>query len=175
MKTLSEVAGEHAALFEVKEFERDGEKFSRTIIRREPDYPATESALHKACVKLTFRVSEETSLDYDSCYDFTASALDAIAEANTDDEDVARERLNELEPDIYTADLTAWLAKSNDNVYYLDEALKQGEPDGFTALSLAQKLAMDEVGEIVLQYIIEARDEQDDDADGYATKPESEV
>lgn len=168
MKTLSELAGEHAALFERKQFERDGKKFSRVIIKRdyegEMNGTATESALHKSCVDLTFKVSQATSLDSDSVYEFTQAALDCIAEANTDDRDEAFDHLQEIEPDVYTSQLTEWLNRSNNNAYYLTEAIENGAKDGFDALAWAQKAAIDEVNYIVLGYIETLRDEQDDDA-----------
>jgi len=146
-----------AAMFEVKEFERDGEKFTRTIIKRDYEYPQPESKLHKACVDLTFRVSQATSLDSDSVYDFTSEALEKLAEADPKDSDEAQDALCEIEPDIYTGDLTAWLNKYN-NVYYLNDVMESGAKDGFQALAWAQTAAKREVGEIVLSYIVELLD-----------------
>lgn len=152
MKTIGNKAGQMARMFVVKEFVRDGEKFTRTIIDR--DYKDKESELHKACVDLTFKVSQETSLDSDSVYDFTAAVLEAISDCN--DEDEARDAIYEIESAIYTSELTEWLGKSNNNVYYLDQAIRVYDAkDGFAALSLAQHLAIQEVGEIVLSELAE--------------------
>lgn len=152
MKTIGNKASEMTKLFIVKEFERDGEKFTRTIIDR--DYKDKESELHKACVDLTFKVSQETSLDSDSVYDFTSAVLEAISNCN--DEDEAREAIYGIEPAIYTSELTEWLGKSNYNVYYLDQAISEYDAkDGFAALSLAQQLAITAVGNIVLSELAE--------------------
>ena len=152
MKAIGSKASELAKLFIVKEFERDGKKFTRTII--DHDYKEKESELHKACVDLTFKVSQETNLDSDSVYDFTAAVLEAISGCN--DEDEARDKLYEIEPAIYTAELTEWLGKSNNNVYYLDQAISEYEAkDGFSALSLAQHLAIQEVGNIIISELAE--------------------
>lgn len=50
--------------------------------------------------------------------------------------------------DIYTADLTKWLASDINNVDYISQALDEGDnigTDGFRLLSVAQYLAIDEV------------------------------
>lgn len=48
--------------------------------------------------------------------------------------------------DIYTADLTKWLASNINNVYYLGEASREyGSMDGFQLLAVAQYKAIDEV------------------------------
>jgi len=161
MKTLSEIAGEHAKLFITKQFERDGEKFTRVVINRVPDYPAEETELHKSCVELTFQVSQGTGLDSDSVYEFTSRVLDQIADIDTDSEDDAQEAINELEPDMYTNELTAWLARSCNNVSYLDDAVENGARGGFSILSQAQYAAIREVGGIVLSFICDLRNNQD--------------
>jgi len=52
---------------------------------------------------------------------------------------------------VYTSDLTAWLASDINNVYYLTEAIDQYEAkDGFRALATAQSIFIDEIfGEVV--------------------------
>lgn len=151
--TIGSKAAEMAAMFEVKEFEREGEKFTRTIIKHDYEHPQPESELHKACVDLTFRVSEATSLDSDSVYDFTSEALEKLAEANPKNRDEALDALCEIEPDVYTSDLTEWLGKSNNNVYYLNDVMESGAEDGFQLLACAQAAAKRDVGEVILSYI----------------------
>lgn len=151
--TIGSKAAELAAMFEVKEFERDGEKFTRTIIKRDTEYPQPESELHKICVDLTFTVHEKTSLDSDSVYEFTSEVLEKLAEADPKDRDEASDALCEIEPDVYTSDLTDWLGKSNNNVYYLNDAIEQGAKEGFELLMCAQAAAKRDVGEVVLSYI----------------------
>lgn len=77
-------------------------------------------------------------------YQFIHQALCALSESE-DWDDV------ELEADIYTNELTAWLHSRADRVYWLTEALTEFGPinDGFQALQTAQYLEKREVLEIV--------------------------
>ncbi|HLJ95418.1 MAG TPA: hypothetical protein VKU02_19735 [Gemmataceae bacterium] len=95
-------------------------------------------------------------------YSFIEQAVDALA--NHDDADDAR---CSLEPDIYTADLTAWLHSSNSRVYYLGEAMESygSFRDGFQLLAAAQILEKEEVFQQVvtaLQDQLERHEQADD-------------
>ena len=90
-------------------------------------------------------------VDEDSSYDFVHTALEHVVD-NGDDEtdaDTLRDMVSEWtasDTDVYTSDLTEWLSRSNYNVYYLDDALKEYQPDdGFKALQMAQYAAREEV------------------------------
>jgi hypothetical protein len=72
-----------------------------------------------------------------------------------EDEDEARERLFEIEPDCYTADLTNWLSEDVRNVYYLDDAIEMGCKEGFALLATAQKLYIEEIGNELINGIVE--------------------
>ena len=85
----------------------------------------------------------------DTTYRFIEMAVDAIADCENEDE--IEERIFEIEPDIYTSDLTAWLNERNDHVYYLTEALEEMDiKDGFALLSAAQAIQIREVAFSVL-------------------------
>ena len=71
-----------------------------------------------------------------------------------EDEDEARDRLYEMEPDCYTSDLTEWLASHNGNVYYLDEAIEFGCKEGFALLAAAQKCYIEEIGNALIDGIL---------------------
>jgi len=63
-------------------------------------------------------------------------------------EEAINEKMTEwadTETDIYTSDLTEWLNESENNVYYLGEAIEEGAEDGFKALSMAQYKAIEEL------------------------------
>lgn len=66
---------------------------------------------------------------------------------NIDDLEEVRHEIVDGYVDIYTHDLTKWLASDNNNVYYLGEAINEGidNLDGFQALAMAQYKAIDEV------------------------------
>ena len=95
----------------------------------------------------------DDKLPDDTTYQFIEMAVDAIAEGDDDaTEDDIQERLYEIESDIYTSDLTAWLNARNDHTYYLTRALEEfGIEDGFGALSIAQKIQIDEVSAAVFE------------------------
>src|SRR5690606_7899726 len=73
-------------------------------------------------------------------YEMVREAIDTIAELDADaDENVARDRLAEVEPPIYTTELTAWLASRADRYVYCDEAAEEygGDVVGDTLRLLA--------------------------------------
>ena len=86
-------------------------------------------------------------------YEFIETVLDTLAEAN--DEDHMADLRTELEADVYTSGLTAWLHSSNFRIYYLSEVLDEfgGDLDGFQALSQAQVQEKREVFDKVLEYL----------------------
>ncbi len=94
---------------------------------------------------------DELQMDEDSRYDFIHTALENVV--NNGDDETDADTLRDMVPewadsdtDVYTSDLTEWLNRSNYNVYYLDDALKEYQPDdGFKALQMAQYAAREEV------------------------------
>lgn len=83
----------------------------------------------------------------DTTYDLIERCAGAIQ-----DVDDMQEAIDELEPDSYTGELTAWLAARVDHVYYLTQALEEFEPkDGFAALAIAQQIQIREIGSALIQ------------------------
>ena len=93
------------------------------------------------------RKAHGDKLPDDYVYDFIYEALCALAECSAGDEDDA---ILQIEPDVYTSELTAWLNSRCDRVEYLTEALEEGAADGFNALMTAQGKEKSEVGYLVL-------------------------
>lgn len=107
----------------------------------------SESQLEKDLYNLTFKIKEETYLGIDSVHEFLYEALTAIVE-NDDLENVS------LQADVYTSDLTSWLAECVNHVDYITRAIEEfNVPDGFSALETAQSLAKQDVLDIVLNYL----------------------
>ena len=95
-------------------------------------------------------------------YGFIEEALDALAYADPDaDPD---EVIAEIEPDIYTSDLTRWLDSRNSRVFYLTEVLEEfgGDLDGFQLLSMAQAQEKQETASQVLAFIMERAEDMED-------------
>ena len=98
----------------------------------------------------------EGRMPSDDIYDRIHDAVDVLSELDADaDEDAAQERIQEIEPDVYTSDLTAWLNSHNGNVYYLDEAIAAGYTDGFAALAYAQSCYISEIANATLAGILD--------------------
>jgi len=106
----------------------------------------------------------------DTVYAFIEKAADALADAAEDAE--PSDVISEIEPDTYTADLTAWLHARDDHVYFLTEVLEEGlgVTDGFQLLAAAQQIQIHEVGQALVSALEdaaetieeEAEDEQED-------------
>lgn len=80
-------------------------------------------------------------------YEYIVDALELLSES--EDPDEAREA---LEADIYTSDLTEWLASNISRVGYLSEVLEEfpDTDDGFDLLSRAQYQERSEIFDSVL-------------------------
>lgn len=107
-------------------------------------------------LEITFQLSEKSSLSNDSVYEFTMDALLLIADSSANNIDELRELSSQIEADVYTSDLTAWLNQSNAHTYYLTQAIEEGMvKDGFQALAMAQVLAKTEALDIVINWLEE--------------------
>lgn len=81
------------------------------------------------------KLEDYTISDIDDVYEYRGEIVDSLV-------------------DVYTADLTKWLADSVYNVEYLTQALEEYDPkDGFQLLTMAQYLAIDEVFGYVCQLL----------------------
>lgn len=89
-------------------------------------------------------------------YSFIVEVLDALADA--DDLDTARD---ELEPDVYTHDLTGWLHSRNDRQSYVDDARSEYGNEGTLSDDLARGQLMEkyEVFDAVRSFLDERADE----------------
>src|SRR6056297_940996 len=77
----------------------------------------------------------------DYIYQFIHNILSDLLDAEAETLEDAEEVIYSIEPEIYTANLTAWLHSNNSRIYYLTEALEEYQcQDGFEALSLAQMI-----------------------------------
>jgi len=94
-------------------------------------------------------------------YLFMEDIIDALTDRDpesTDPEEVAYE----LEPAIYTSELTAWLDSRNSRVYYLGEVMEEfgGEVrDGFQLLGMAYNAEQREVASSVVQFVLKRAEE----------------
>lgn len=91
----------------------------------------------------------------DFTYSTFADLLSKITEYDCDTIDDLENNRSEIVDgyvDVYTHDLTKWLASDNSNVYYLGEVVRMTSEcdDGFKLLAMAQYLAIDEV----MQHVI---------------------
>lgn len=111
--------------------------------------------------------SDGSMLPDDWRYEFIAYALSALSETN-DPDDI------DIEADVYTSELTAWLHSRNDRTAYCDEAVSEGliseGSDMFARLTAGQYLEKREVLAQVRAYLESELDDMTtvDDEDGAA-------
>ena len=130
---ITEKAKYCRSFFELKEVTRNGEKKSIYINKDHENETITDLC----------RSAHENGeiLPDDFRYSKIVDTLDMIINREPETEEEAHDYILEMEADIYTSDLTAWLNSSNNRVYYLTEALEQFEcKDGFNALAMAQSI-----------------------------------
>ncbi len=101
-------------------------------------------------------------------YVFIENAVEAIAESDADDPDSIDNARCEIEADIYTHDLTAWLGSRADRSGYCDEAAEdQGE--GFKEIipfiQAGQVLEKEEVFQLVLSALEKLADNEDNETE----------
>ncbi len=152
MKTLSELAGELYGELETRK-RNDGKEF--TCLKDGSPSWMTE----------VIRKTHGESFPDDTIYRFIEKAAGAIFNADADDEEAANESIYQIESDVYTSDLTAWLAERDDHVYYLTEALQEfgSNYDGFQILGLAQQQQIKEVGFALVSALVEYEASQSDE------------
>lgn len=89
-----------------------------------------------------------------STYESILSTFDGYTINSADDLEEHRAEVVDSCVDVYTSDLTAWLASSVYNVEYLDEAMSEYEPkDGIGLLTYAQSIAINEIAGHVIEYL----------------------
>jgi hypothetical protein len=91
-------------------------------------------------------------------YEFVHDALRAIVD--TDDLEDAFESIT---PNVYTAELTAWLNSNIQRIYYLNDAIQEmveigAKYDGFTLLARAQRIERVEVFNLIVDELLELID-----------------
>lgn len=95
------------------------------------------------------RIAHGDKFPDDTVYVFIHRIVSHVSELDTDKDlyDVM-DSILDMEPDVYTHDLTAWLHASVDHVYYIDEVLEEyGKPNsGFDLLQLAQLSMIRQIG-----------------------------
>lgn len=99
----------------------------------------------------------------DDVYSRIQDIVNILADLPDDatDDDI-QERIDEIEPDIYTNRLTEWLHSRNDNVFYLTQALEEMEiKDGFALLSYAQGIYIREIADALIDGLREHAESED--------------
>lgn len=94
-------------------------------------------------------------LPNDDIYERVYNILEVFMECNS--ENRVKDIIYEIEPDVYTSDLTRWLHDHNENVYYLTEVLEEfgGDMNGFQLLTIAQSKYIQEIGQALISGIEE--------------------
>ncbi len=144
--TFLEKANSYLNVLEIKNRESDNKTIAVT----------KEQAFNTPEYEELTHVLWNINMSIDSVWMFTHEALTALTDQEPETEETAHEIIDEIEPDAYTGELTAWLAENTNHVYYLSEALETYESkSGFEALAIAQQLAKQEVGHLIVDLISE--------------------
>ncbi|MEM0135977.1 MAG: hypothetical protein QXU18_12265 [Thermoplasmatales archaeon] len=100
--------------------------------------------------------------DVDSMFKFSMKALNNIINSQSVNANNFRDEINEwlqTDADIYISDLTNWLNENQDNIEFLTQTLKEYKvEDGFDALQIAQRMAIKEVYDRVIDVLEELLD-----------------
>lgn len=118
------------------------------------------------------------TLPDDTIYRMVEQVADHLGYADEDsDNDDLRDLLLEIEPDIYTSQLTAWLHARPDHSYYLGQVQEEIGPieDGFQLLAAAQQNQIQEIGYSMIETLEETREEIISDLDDLADDLSQEV
>jgi hypothetical protein len=95
----------------------------------------------------------------DTVYEWIRRSAEALSEAEGDDleESDYFDVIYDMEGDVYTSDLTEWLHRRPDHVFYISEVLEEfvTYSDGFTLLRDAQRQQIQEVGIALLRVLID--------------------
>lgn len=157
MATMQQLAQRFSQQFCDGPRKGDDERPIRVVRDDAPDRAALVELIHEA---------HGWMLPDDIRYRMVEEALDAIAECDEDaDEDAIRERLDEIEPPIYTHELTRWLHSRADRIGYVTDAQDEyGKGDDISA-SLAQGwlFEMREVAASVLESLAALAADDDDE------------
>lgn len=92
----------------------------------------------------------------DDIYERIYNILGVFMECESGED--AQDKIYEIEPDVYTSDLTKWLHDHNENVYYLTEAMEESGgdiKDGFQLLTIAQGKYIQEISSALIAGIQE--------------------
>ena len=154
MKTISKKAEYFKSFFELKDVPETRSATGKIWINKDHE--------NQLVTDLCFSAhSNGEMLPDDFVYTQIVDALDIFCEC--ENEERARERIYEIEPDCYTSDLTEWLHSNNNRVYYLTQALEEmGITDGLQALAAAQQLEKQEIANAVLNYLINIEIEEEE-------------
>lgn len=86
--------------------------------------------------------------------DFVHDALCYISDHQGDSLEDLRGELT-IEPDVYTSDLTDWLADNINHVQYLDDAMELGVDNGLNLLAIAQQRHKEEIAHNTIDTLVE--------------------
>lgn len=151
MKTIVQLAKELS--HQLTTSERANEEKTKYVHLKDGSPAWMQDVIHKA---------HGDRMPDDDVYKRIETIVDTIAELDDNaDDDTIQERIDEIEPDCYTSNLTAWLNSRNDNVFYLDEAIQAGITDGFQLLAYAQGVYIREIADALIAGLRELAESED--------------
>mgnify|MGYP007083438397 CR=1 FL=1 len=160
--TLKEKIDFYLSQFEFKEVKRDGQEPKTITVFKEQSADDKNENGRKPIdenLRQSVYAAHGDRLPDDWIFDKYMSILDALNSGYTintiDDAEEHRSEIVDGLVDVYTADLTAWLASNINNVQYMTAAAEEygKESDGFKILAMAQFKAIDEIYQEVINLL----------------------
>ena len=138
------------------------EKIRKAIVHENGKYRLANPFGDNPINSIVLDTIRDIQMDVNSKYEYVSDMAADLCDCTCTDEDTMdeiRDGIGEwATADTYigTSDLTEWLNRSPENVYYLDEAVEDGGADGgFGLLQVAQYKAREEVYTALLDRIEE--------------------
>lgn len=141
-KTIGKEAGKAVKFFELKKRE-NGKEF----------YCNKENT--PKWIRDMVMEAHDTIAPNDYVYDFIVDALYAFRVCETEEQ--AQERIEEIEPDMYNAELLAWVSNNLYFAEYVNDAVNEygiKEFDLFKALQYGQQYQKQQIARVVLEALL---------------------
>ena len=144
------------------QFKKVAEEFEGFIVYKTRDDGTTYYSLLYPRPQLMYDAVREShsGMPDDKTYQVVAEAVEAFTEC--EDEDEARDRMGEIEADVYDSELTDWLGQGN--MHWLDEARDEMGATGSRPIAAAQYLWKQEGASSILQSIVDVAGDREDEA-----------
>lgn len=137
---------------------RDGDGAAYYVIELPFDDP-----LYKLAAGISYKACSDFG-QTDDWYSLLGDVLDQLQHGDWTTEDEAHEVVADQEPDVYNADLLAWVGRSLNNAEWVDEAMQElGARTLFAALAYGQQRQREDWAHGIVDGIFDYTQHQEDE------------